>query len=283
VVCSVLMPQEHLSPLELRLEISKCISNLEFDLLKRVYDGQAILEGYEKREVELHVHVRTVGHRNRVDKDDADIISGDRRFCGVWTFSGTETSCMAENGQVSVLIWVRNGCELFRPLNSIVRLQPLDICRMCGTDSAEKAFGLTPSPEALQRALDRELRALLWGAGIKRGKLVDEIVEGRSEIVDRLADENGKHERDRAINSVEAHWRGLRIEASNGPGTFVLSIDERHDGLVEVSKMFFCPVYPDISAIKRMHDALLLDLTDQKAGCYNADERSSARKPQTEL
>jgi len=45
-----------LTPLELRLEVSKRLSNLRLELLKCLYDRHSIIERYSLGVIELHVH-----------------------------------------------------------------------------------------------------------------------------------------------------------------------------------------------------------------------------------
>lgn len=54
---------DSLTPLELRLEISKHLSNLRLDLLKRIYNGQAVLEGCEKGNLYIHIHFSPVSFK----------------------------------------------------------------------------------------------------------------------------------------------------------------------------------------------------------------------------
>src|SRR5258708_36465697 len=118
---------EFLTPLEVRLEISKRISNLRFELLKRVYDGRAIVEGYEKGEVECHVHGTQQGRIGNSKRNDRPLDSlWGKEFCGVFSARCRDGAVMGLHGEMPMLVWIRDGSEEARPVDSIIRLQPLD-------------------------------------------------------------------------------------------------------------------------------------------------------------
>ncbi len=124
--------------LEFRIERSKQVSNLEFELLQRLYDRRSIAERYTKGEVSLHMHIQQ--------------ISG-AIFCAVYMSRNTFefTGSMRRNfnnalGQVNkrsempMFVWIREKCQEMRPCSSFVRLQSLNTCDMFDAESFQKGI-----------------------------------------------------------------------------------------------------------------------------------------------
>lgn|SRR6185295_11871161 len=180
-----------MNPLELRLKLSERISNLSFDLLERLYEGQAALKDYVEGVVESHIHwTFWVSNLTFNENLTAPIEVGGVEIRGVVRALSPESRLLSLDSETHMLILVGDFLKELEPMSpvcSVVRLQPLDSYRMRVIDSIETAFA--PSPESAWRLIDRELRVLLLRAGIKNGKLVDEVVETRSEVVSDLADQ----------------------------------------------------------------------------------------------
>lgn len=187
------------------------------------------------------------------DKDCATGVNRNNGICGVFTKHLVNDALMPMINQMPVLVWIRDGSKNSRPVNSLVGLQPLDVCRMRIADASE--VRITPSLESLWRVLDGELSAILNRAGIKDRQFVDDIIQCGSQVVNDLADENGNDQRDRAFGAcVDNWWAGLRIEVNRLARDLVLVVKEPTDGFLQLRKVFSCPIKPDISSIKRMHD-----------------------------
>lgn len=162
-----------------------------------------------------------------------------------------------------VLVRIRKSGESFCPIDSVVRLQPLDSCRMRIVDAIQG--GLTPSPETLWRTLNRELSPLLFGAGIKDREFVDEIIKTCPEVVNDFTDEQGKDEWHRLLGRGKDHSMHnlacpdlLYLEAHQGAHNRSFSIDVGGIGGFQFRKVFLCSVEPHISAIKRVHNVGIL-------------------------
>jgi len=244
-----------LSPLEFRLERNKRLSNLRFDLLKRLGYGRSVIERYCGGEFDLHIHFRT---------DEGMVCAayrfGDCRETGVGFVGGPEDDdgvVPLDAFEFPVFVAVGNLSEGAAPFASCVRLQSLDCCDMCGIDALE-VTRLNPTVEALFVICKRKLRIALLNAGIELGELEDEIVESASEVVGDLANQHA--DRQRRTNAL-AHIRdeivrGLRVELrDNGILLFYEPIGEV---VTQISKCFLCPRYPYDRAVEyvRGHDTM---------------------------
>jgi hypothetical protein len=245
-----------LSPLELRLEISKYLGNIRFDLLKRIYDGQAILEGYEKGNVSIHVHLSPTTLNLSVDNKSAKSFG---RVCGVYSCRSVQPRSMRGNNEVTVFVGVGVGSERFRPVDSVVRLQSLDSCRMSIIDELEEA--LAPSPETLLRILYGELCSVLIAAGIERGEFINKVIKRSPQIVEHFSNKNRNVRRDRVLRPMvlqnvhlfagRDEFAKLRLHLNGSLGGFYLPVDNFSMEDFKLSKAFCCPVEPDISIIER--------------------------------
>ncbi len=249
--------------LELRCEIRKYVSNLLMHLLKCLYDGHSIIESYKKGDVELHEHW---GCKSRVRSsyDDEQTLNpnGCEDICGVITARALDPMVMLMDDEMPMLVWVGDGSESPRPINSVVRLQPLNACRMRVADASE--VGLAPSLESRWLALNRELSSVLRRAGVEDSQLENEVVQSAPEIVDDLTHQDRDLDGDRALRSSNRDWnervRGMKrllgkIHLRCVLGDLILSVDEVPDDLFQLRKVFHCPVKPSISSIEGMiHD-----------------------------
>ena len=243
-----------LSPLEFRLEIGKHISNLRFDLLKRLYHGESIIEGYEHGKVEVHMHgfAGALGAKIEFDKKSGMGTVG--RFCACFSCRPGDFGFIAHNDEVTVLVGIGQKLETLRPLRSVVRLQPLNGCRMHIADFGKESLSL--SLEARWAILDWELRALLLDSGIKNCEAVDEIIQTGPTVQNDLANQYRETEGDFQIRlpDLKVYSSSVRVFLISRPDGFELVV---HEGCVDgfqLSKAFARPSKPDIGFIKRMHD-----------------------------
>lgn len=241
------------SNLELRLECINRMGDLRLDFLKRLYDGKAVIKGYKQGNVELHIHAWTPVKKfhNAIEPNSRDGRIRDFHICGVLTrFCGNSRTMLLEN-EMPMLIWIRDISEHLSPIDSIIRLQSLNLCRMKAADSLEA--GLGPSLESVWRVLNQELRTVLPSAGIKDREFVDEIVEASPQVIDCLSDKQRNLERDRTFGPLEMEWYArLRIEFRCLMGNLILVAKENSDYILQLRKMFLCPVKPEIGTIERM-------------------------------
>jgi len=182
-------------PLELRLERLKCLSNLEFDFLKRLYDRRSIAELYRGSEQSLHIHFRTVSgycatYRAGHIAEIGQMIPVNNVNCNfVIGLSRNERPVLIGVGQVS---------EDSRPLISTIRLQRLDSCHMRGIETVEPS-SIYPPRKSLSLVFDRELSAINVESAVQNRQFIDQVIEGRSEIVTDFPDQDAKTMIQRAI------------------------------------------------------------------------------------
>ena len=240
-----------LTPLEVRLERNKCISNLSLDFFERLYDRRPIWERYVAGHVNLHVHGSIDGMR-----------------CCAWvaanltqvifkTSEDPSSDVTSARHEMPVFIRIGTLAEQPRPIASLVRLQSLDYCDMAGVDAFEATSLCVPN-KVLFRVHNRKLRAALLGAGIEYGQFENKIIESTSEVVTNLPHQNAE------LHSVEslsgkreirdALVRGIRIELKdNGIGLFSKGVvGLRH----EIKKVFVCPLYSFETAIERVREVI---------------------------
>jgi hypothetical protein len=168
------------TPLKIRLERLKHASNLRLDFLKRLYDRRPIAELYASGEHCLHIHFRSVG------SFCATYRAGHIREIGdMGLIDNVKRQFVFGLGRdkVDVLVGVGKVLKDGRPLTSTVRLQRLDCCHMRGIEAIQPSSPYPPF-EALLAAFDRELSSFDNAPGIEAGEFKDEVIEGRSQIVD---------------------------------------------------------------------------------------------------
>lgn len=215
--------------LEGRLEVNKRLGNASLEYLERWYDRRKVVERYANGDIELHVHLLCA-----LGRVCANYRSVDQR--------------PSHRGEVAVLVWIREPPEPRRPLASSVRLQVLDHPDMACVQADEVgALPVHSRDEALWRIFDRELRALLDLSGVEPGQGKDEIVKGSTKVVDRLADENEKHRRER-LQCLEAFLVSLQIELSEIQVT--MRRDIVGDPAIKIANVFFRPSYPEEGILK---------------------------------
>jgi hypothetical protein len=245
-----------LTPLELRLERGKRISNASFDFLKRLYDWHptekrrslvSIGERCVSGDVNLHIHLH----------------AGERMWCltfeavnpvKIFLQSRVDSNCdVAPAGDdLPMFVHVRNLAEPSRPVAFHVWLKALDCCDMREVDTFEPTSLCVPN-EILCRVHDRKLRALLFLAGIEFSEFKNEIIEGTPEVVTNLAHECAEPSTREGLWGGADIYRAMRrvwIEIErNGVSLFL-----KDDGYfpLKFSKVFFCPAYSFEAAVKRI-------------------------------
>lgn len=243
---------------EARSELLKNVSNFRLDIIKRLVSGSLIVKGYEDGKVELHVHAVV-----RAPTDSKAIPgSSGRLICAVLQRHDSRTGMVLADGEMPMFVWIRDGLKGLRPIPSLVRLIPLDYCRMFRINpveigSAPFLFRVQPSPEDIRAAIDRELGAMLLTAGIEPRQLVDEIVERPSKGLDEFADQDASPERNLGVGCTIAERRriaGTRIEVKGTNHGVDFSIDQRGADFLKICQVFFCPIEPFISAFQVSHD-----------------------------
>lgn len=243
-----------LSSLELRLKYVNRLCDAQNYFLKGLYDGGSIVKRYCLLKIEIHLHFG----------------SGNEVFCAICRYSGIRGSKFrarmheqrdsAPNVlELPMFIFVRKSLERLCPIASLIRLQPLYCCDMGDIDALEPS-SLNPPLESLSFVFYRKLRAILSKAGVEPGKLENEIIKSRSQVIAKFADVNweahGRSDRHRDIAVAFIRRPGVRLEISDKCVSLFNSqiVGEFPD----VSKVFICPSDPLGSAIKRMrrHDIL---------------------------
>jgi hypothetical protein len=174
--------------LELRLERIKRLGNLRLNFLKLIYDRRPIGEQYCSGEVCLHVHFGAIqgycatyraGHVPEIvemesvhDMNSEFMLSGSR-----------------DKGPV--LVGIGHVSKDGSPLASSVRLQCLDSCDMRGIEAIEPST-INPRFEALALTFNRKLASFDVESGVEARKFKGQVIEGRSQIVDNLANQDAK-------------------------------------------------------------------------------------------
>ena len=230
-----------LSPLELRIEISKRLSNAGFDFLERLCDRRAVAEQYFNGDGDVHIHL---------------FFSG-RAWCANYICG--RTGMVAENNgsgfyvyETVVFVEVVEIPKICGPLASLIRLKPLDHCYMAVTDSLEE--GLAPSIKSLSLAFDRKLGARWLAASVEKCKSVDEIIERAAEIIADLPNEDCRSGRDGdygCFAKARAYDKIVRrIGVKLGDESILVFPCDGSESLPKISKVFFCPSYTKEAAIK---------------------------------
>lgn len=186
------------SSLEARLERSKRRGNLRLQEIERFRDKGSVAELYLQGRVGVHVHVPYLPSQATLCWE----YFAQRVYCRDGRPPDRAVRDMGVEGrgargvsELAVLVWVGEVGKELRPVASTTRLQNLDRCLVFGQKATEEdppVSRLVASPlEALGGAFDGELGAILLAAGVAPRQLVDQVVEGRAEVVDGLSDDDG--------------------------------------------------------------------------------------------
>jgi hypothetical protein len=241
-----------LPPLEIRLEISKRISNAGFEFMERVCDKRPISERYCSGDVDLHIHG----------------FSGKRMFC--YTLKAADSMPVVAaiqsginidpiftvaGNNVPVLVHIGQVAKSSRPYASHVRLQPLDRCDVGGVDATEHGFAA--SNEILCQIHDRKLRTLLRDAGIEFGEGVNKVVDGASEVVTDLADQRSDPHAEEGFEWepwVYHTMRRLWVEIERDGVSLFLK--DQDDFPLQLSKVFVCPPCAFSASVERVLEVI---------------------------
>src|SRR5581483_1956578 len=168
--------------------------NFALYLLKGLYRRDAVGDRYRDGQCELHFHMAAAADvdllpacfRVRVaGVEEREILGIESPACGD---RNVRVKLRDEQVELPVLVRVGKASEGARPVASLVRLVALDQCDVFFAEAFE--IGRPPRlAEDVLPVLDRKLRALLLDAGVMRGKLEDDVVEGGAQVVDGLSED----------------------------------------------------------------------------------------------
>jgi hypothetical protein len=147
------------------------------------------------------------------------------------------------SGELPVFIPVGEVLKDFCPLASLVRLKDLNLCDMCGADAIEP--GLFASRETLLAVFNGKLRHFLGGAGIEPSEVINEKIDGASEVITNLPDKDTDTQRGHRKIRWGAHFefmKGIRVELTDH--SVFLTPFQAHDLPMKISKVFLCPTDP---------------------------------------
>lgn len=227
--------------LEIAVKASQYRGYLLLEFLKRFYDRRSVIERYDTGEMTLHVHG----------------LIGDRWYCETFYRRVRRNSCRKVGGgdnQVVMLVGIGQGSENRSPTTTLKRLQSLDRCLVPWGKEREPGLPAPPpyasmtlgGEEGLPRIwviFDRELSSLLSLSAVQVNKLVHEIVESRSQVIDQLSNENG----DLLRKSLASYFESSGNSARDFYAPFECGINFSP----QPRKMFFCPSYSRERIIKR--------------------------------
>jgi hypothetical protein len=232
--------------LEVRIESLNYVGNLLLEEVERFHDKRSVLERYLAGDLESHHH--------------------GSEYCAI------TTTLVRGNGggdKVPMLVGIGEVADFPGPLITETRLQPLNRCLVRGGELVKPHFaeffvGRSRTWEVIIPTLfmvfNREFRSIARLSSIQIEQLVDEIVEGGPEIVDRLPDENGND---------WGSFDTLRSAADKtGPGNHRADCAlRRGDGsnlTLKACDMLFCPTYSRASLIKGWLNAIGVHMTKNR-------------------
>ena len=235
--------------LELRIEQMKCLSNLQFQLLESVhaYDGRSLSELYLNGETILHIHG----------------LASDYRFCA--TLRNAKDSEGEGYSKPHVFVRIRQLSESACPVASVIGLQPLNNCDMFVADAFE--LGFAPSSEDLFAIINNKLRAIFDFARIRACQLIDEVIQGSSQVVNDFPNEDFDNvgdwlSREFTISHDKlnpfAIFRDEKLWFALNDNVITHSLAECINPTIQIRQMYACPSNPIISAIQRVHNSIIL-------------------------
>jgi len=234
-----------LSPLELRVEVTKSLGSLRHELLQSFYDRRPIAERYRDGSVAVHIHC----------------FAGEDSFCISWINADSDGA--PKGSKVLVFVGVGEINEPLHPVASLKRLQPLNRCDMV---AAEISFQTIPAEELVKeffRVCDRKLCSLYNLPSIEAREFINQVLQGGSEVLDDIAKDSAEPQWSRLINKgAEGPVRNLTEHALDDD--LPLLVIEGHSISYDLGKLpneglervqvLTCPVNPLVSAIQRMHE-----------------------------
>ena len=218
--------------LEVRIKSLNYVGNLLLEQLQRFYDKRSVRERYLSGDLECHHHW----------------------FEGAYCAKTTVVKSSIDSLQSPVFVGIGEVPKGSGPLATETRLQPLERCLMVGRKAmypelAELSFWTTGRWEKLFPilfvAFDDKLRSTMFLSRIQAEKLKNEVIEGGSEIIDRLPNKDGND-----WGSFDCLLSAAEESAGYGSRDCPL---RRKDGRYlpfEASDMFFCPTNSRTSIIK---------------------------------
>jgi hypothetical protein len=236
-----------LSPLELRVEVTKDLGNLRLELLKAFYDRRSIAERYLDNNIALHVHV----------------LSGKNSFCATWRKSDDNRA--DDSSKVPVFVGIGQITEPSYPVASSVRLQPLDSCDMFGGQGVPKVVSCEEFLESFFRICDGKLCAIYDSLGIEAGQLIHQIVQGNTQMLGDLSDQYTDLRRSSDYEggkpplycpNLLAVWQGEDSWLAIQGNTVICNLAQGVDLGLQILQVIPCPTHPLISAIQRVHREL---------------------------
>jgi len=225
--------------LEVRIKSINYIGDFLLKALEAFHDKRPILERYMRGELECHHHSAASAYCART----------------VMMHGGLDFEKMP------MLIGIGEVKERLGPLTPKTRLQQLERCLVWNRQIMEPHFAPIFAERfacgqmfvpAFFSAFDQKLRSVQTLTRIQINKLIDEVIEGSAEIVERLPDENGND------------WGSADVfeSASNKCWTNNWRRDRaigRKDGsnlILKACDMILCPTYSRTCIIKGWLDAI---------------------------
>lgn len=159
-----------------------------------------------------------------------------------------------ETCEFTMFVWIRDVSEIYRPVNSIVRLVLLD--RLNVPDAQSGEFLFSPSIESTARILgvgfdvcDDEMRSMLDGTGIMDSKLVNKIIERGPQVMDNGTDGNRGRDVDRRHADVHDCWNRTqsalksKLQIFIGHRLVLVRFDESGNDGLKLEKVSVGPLY----------------------------------------
>jgi len=240
-------------PLEFRIEYIKSMSNIQHELIKTFYDWRPLDERYLDGSIVIPIHLLASKDCLRVHRIKAD------------------ESRMLDSRKDFVFVRVGELSDEFRPVASIVRLQPLDDCDVFSSQSLEAPLLI---PEVLFRIYNDKLCFLYDTLGLKAGQLIAQVVQGFSQGLYDFPNEPPSPWRCREIDREggSSNWHNQLFPLDFNKPLLVIQrdvigydfgegLDLRNKGV----QVFPCPFNLFISAIERLH--MLYSTQEQESGC----------------
>jgi hypothetical protein len=228
---------------ELGFERLKRLGNLRTQLLKCFYDGHSIAECDINGKIALHVHG----------------LAGNDSVCATWRY--LKDSRSKDGLQVPVFVGVGDNSQQPRPLASVARLQLLNHCDVFVADTFEIAR--SSAFEGFFRVVDGKLCSILNLAGVEGGKLIDQVIKGGSQVIDRFTYQDAEHRREWPKLDREMAENSLHFAAILAPENSWLALDDSvitcffsdtFNTALEIRQMCPTPLHALIRAIKPVHD-----------------------------
>lgn len=239
--------RQELTPLELRIEVGKSLSNLRYQLLQSFYNRRSLAERYANGNIALHIH----------------FLAGQEGVCANWRRCNPNGT--GDGSKRLMFVWVGERGEPLRPVASLVRLQPLQGCDVFWGEIAPEIVSSEQILENFFRISDRKLCAVYDSLGIKAGKLIGQVIERDTQLLDDVSDKateplRGWH--DLTDDCAHHHPALTAIQGDDFSPTLIgnsttYMIPEGMDFGFQLLQAFACPIDPLISAIQWVHDVYL--------------------------